>query len=446
MGSATPRAGRRTLLDRIGLDRPELRAWAMYDWANSAFQCTIITAVYPVYYSTVAADGLPGPVATARFATATTIALTIIAILSPVLGAYADFAAAKKRMLAAFMSIGVAATAAMFLVERGDWRLAEWLFIVANIGISGSFVFYDSLLPHIASAREMDRVSSAGYALGYLGGGLLLVVNLLWIMQPGWFGLPDAGLASRLSFLSVAVWWVVFAIPLFRQVPEPPARPASDALAAGGPIRASFAQLGATVRELRMYRQAALMLLAFLVYNDGIGTIIRMAGLYGAELGLPQDALIGAIVVVQFVGIPFAVLFGRLAGLIGAKRAIFLSLAVYTCISVLGYFMSAAWHFFLLAFLVGTVQGGSQALSRSLFATMIPRHKSSEFFGFFAVFEKFAGIFGPALFALTVALTGSSRNAILSVIAFFVAGAALLAMVDVEEGQRAVRDEPALGA
>jgi MFS transporter, UMF1 family len=446
MGSATPRAGRRTLLDRIGLDRPELRAWAMYDWANSAFQCTIITAVYPVYYSTVAADGLPGPVATARFATATTIALTIIAILSPVLGAYADFAAAKKRMLAAFMSIGVAATAAMFLVERGDWRLAEWLFIVANIGISGSFVFYDSLLPHIASAREMDRVSSAGYALGYLGGGLLLVVNLLWIMQPGWFGLPDAGLASRLSFLSVAVWWVVFAIPLFRQVPEPPARPASDALAAGGPIRASFAQLGATVRELRMYRQAALMLLAFLVYNDGIGTIIRMAGLYGAELGLPQDALIGAIVMVQFVGIPFAVLFGRLAGLIGAKRAIFLSLAVYTCISVLGYFMSAAWHFFLLAFLVGTVQGGSQALSRSLFATMIPRHKSSEFFGFFAVFEKFAGIFGPALFALTVALTGSSRNAILSVIAFFVAGAALLAMVDVEEGQRAVRDEPALGA
>ena len=443
MAAAPARPGRRSLLDRIGLDRPELRAWAMYDWANSAFQCTIITAVYPIYYSTVAADGLPGAVATARFATATTIALTIIAVLSPVLGAYADYAAAKKRMLAAFMGIGVAATAAMFLVGRGDWRLAEWLFIVANIGVSGSFVFYDSLLPHIASDREMDRVSSAGYALGYLGGGLLLVLNLLWIMRRGWFGLPDAGMASRLSFVSVAIWWAAFAVPLFRRVPEPPARAAAAALAAGGPVRASFSQLAETIRELRRYRQAALMLLAFLIYNDGIGTIIRMAGLYGAELRLPQNALIGAIVMVQFVGIPFALLFGRLAGTIGAKRAIFLALAVYTCISVLGYFMSAAWHFFLLAFLVGTVQGGSQALSRSLFATMIPRDKSSEFFGFFAVFEKFAGIFGPALFALTVALTGSSRNAILSVIVFFVAGAALLALVDVEEGQRAVSGEPA---
>jgi UMF1 family MFS transporter len=424
---------------RLGLDRPELRAWAMYDWANSAFQCTIITAVFPVYYSSVAADGLPGAVATARFATATTIALTFIALVSPILGAYADFAGAKKRLLAAGMAIGVAATAAMALVGRGDWRLAEWLFVIANIGISGSFVFYDSLLPHVAREDEMDRVSSAGYALGYLGGGLLLLLNLCWILKPHWFGLPDAGVASRLSFLSVAIWWVAFAIPLFRVVPEPPGRPDAAALGSRGPIRASFAQLGETLRELRRYRHAALMLVAFLVYNDGIGTIIRMAGLYGAELRLPQSALIGAIVMVQFVGIPFALLFGRVAERIGAKRAIFVSLVVYVCISILGYRMTEAWEFYLLAFLVGTVQGGSQALSRSLFASMVPRDKSSEFFGFFAVFEKFAGIFGPALFALTVHSTGSSRNAILSVIAFFVVGAALLAMVDVAEGQRAAR-------
>jgi UMF1 family MFS transporter len=205
------------------------------------------------------------------------------------------------------------------------------------------------------------------------------------------------------------------------------------------PLAASFVQLARTVRELRGYRQAALMLLAFLIYNDGIGTIIRMAGLYGAELKLPESALIGAIVMVQFVGIPFALLFGQLAGRIGAKRAIFVSLVVYVAISVLGYRMTQAWEFFLLAFLVGTVQGGSQALSRSLFASMIPPDKSSEFFGFFAVFEKFAGIFGPALFALTIHLTGSSRNAILSVVAFFVVGALLLATVDVEEGQRAAR-------
>jgi UMF1 family MFS transporter len=430
----------RRLLDRIGLDRRETRAWAMYDWANSAFQCTIITAVFPVYYGSVAAAGLPGATATARFATATTIALTIIALASPILGAYADFAGAKKRMLAAFMAVGVSATAAMFLIDQGEWRLALTLFVVANIGISGSFVFYDSLLPHIASDTEMDRVSSAGYALGYLGGGLLLVLNLLWIMKPGWFGLRDAGLASRLSFLSVAIWWVAFSIPLFRHVSEPPVKPNPAALATGNMVRASFVQLADTMREFRKYRQAGLMLLAFLIYNDGIGTIIRMAGIYGAEMNLPESALIGAIVVVQFVGIPFAVLFGKLAGRIGAKQAIFLSLVVYTGISIIGYNMTAAWQFYLLAFLVGTVQGGSQALSRSLFATMIPRHKSSEFFGFFAVFEKFAGIFGPAVFAVTVALTGSSRNAILSLIAFFVAGAALLSKVDVEEGQRAARE------
>ncbi len=345
----------RGLAARLGLGRRELRAWALYDWANSGFQCTIITAVFPVYYATVAAAGLPGPTATARFATATTLALTVIALASPILGAYADVVGAKKRLLAVMMGIGALATAAMFFVREGDWRLAEWLLIVANVGISGSFVFYDSLLPHIAAPDEMDRVSSAGYALGYLGGGLLLAINLLWILKPHWFGLPDAGVASRLSFLSVAVWWVVFAIPLFRHVPEPRVRP-DPAVRTQSPIASSFVQLARTVRELRGYRQAALMLLAFLIYNDGIGTIIRMAGLYGAELKLPESALIGAIVMVQFVGIPFAFLFGQLAHWIGAKRAIFVSLVVYVAISILGYRMTQAWEFFLLAFLVGTVQ------------------------------------------------------------------------------------------
>ena len=438
---ATGRGGRAHggWLARMGLVRPELRAWAMYDWANSAFQTTIIASVFPVYYSTVAAADLPGPTASARFATATTIGLTIVALLSPMLGAYADYAGAKKRLLAIFMALGAGATAAMFLIERGDYRLAEVLFLVANVGIFASYIFYDSLLPHIASDEEMDRVSSAAYALGYLGGGLLLVANLAWIMRPEWFGLPDAEFASRLSFLSVAVWWVVFALPLFRRVPEPPVQPEAAAAAAGGPVRASFLQLRDTFRELRSYRDAALMLVAFLIYNDGIGTIIRMGALYGAELGLPSSSLIAAIVMVQFVGVPFAMLFGTLAGRIGAKRSIFLSLAVYTFISILGYNITHTWQFFLLAFLIGTVQGGSQALSRSLFATMVPRHKSSEFFAFFAVFEKFAGIFGPAIFALTIHVTGSSRHAILSVIGFFVVGGLLLAMVDVDAGRRAAR-------
>ncbi len=424
-------------LTRLGLVTREQRAWATYDWANSAFQCTIITAVFPVYFASVAASGLAPAVATERFATATTLALAIVAVIAPVLGAYADVAGAKKRLLGMFLGVGVISTAAMVMVGNGDWLLAAVLFVVANIGVSGSFVFYDSLLPHVASDAEMDRVSSAGYALGYLGGGVLLAVNLAWILKPAWFGLADAGVASRLSFLSVALWWLLFAIPLFRYVPEPPVR--APSAGGGSALTTSLRQLAMTLRELRQYKQAFLMLVAFLIYNDGIGTIIRMAGPYGQEIGLPQEGLIAAFVMVQFVGIPFAVAFGRLAVRIGAKPSIFIALVVYVLISLVGYFMTTIWEFFLLSFMVATVQGGSQALSRSLFATMIPKHKSSEFFGFFGVFEKFAGIIGPLLFAATVRLTGTSRTAILSVIAFFVVGAVLLWKVDVAEGQRAAR-------
>jgi UMF1 family MFS transporter len=429
---------------RVGLDTPELRAWAMYDWANSAFQCTIIAAIFPVYYSTVAAADLPGATASARFATATTIAMAAVALMSPVLGAYADYAGRKKRLLAVSMAVGVVATVGMFWIRRGDFRLAEVLFVAGNIGVYASYVFYDSLLPHIVPQERMDRVSSAAYALGYLGGGILLIINLMWILHPSVFGFPDAGFATRLSFLSVAVWWLVFAIPLFVRVSEPPAIAGTDApLGMGRAVHASLRQLGATLRELRAYRHAGIMLVAFLLYNDGIGTIIRMGGLYGAELGLPSSALIGALVMVQFVGVPFALLFGKLADRIGAKNAIFVSLVVYTGISILGYRMTTSWEFFVLAFLIGTVQGGSQALSRSLFASMVPRQKSSEFFAFFSVFEKFAGVFGPAIFAVTIHLTGSSRNAVLSVIAFFMAGGLLLSLVDVEAGRRAARSSEA---
>jgi MFS transporter, UMF1 family len=427
-----------SFLASLGLRTREQRAWAMYDWANSAVQCTIITAVFPIYFASVAGADLPPAVATERFATATTLALVIVAVMAPILGAYADYAGAKKRLLAVFLAIGVSATAAMFFITRGEWQFAALLFIIVNIGVSASFVFYDSLLPHIAGPDEMDRVSSAGYALGYVGGGLLLAINLAWILKPALFGLGDAGVASRLSFLSVAVWWLVFSIPMFRRVPEPAVRP-QNLHGHGGPIVASVRQLVVTLRDLRRYRQAFLMLVAFLIYNDGIGTMIRMAGPYGKEIGLPENALITAFVMVQFVGIPFAFAFGWLAGRIGAKTSIFVALIVYVAISIVAYYMTTVWQFFLLSFLVATVQGGSQALSRSLFASMIPPDKSSEFFGFFGVFEKFAGIVGPALFAITVRATGSSRNAILSVIAFFVVGAALLWMVDVEEGKRVAR-------
>jgi UMF1 family MFS transporter len=427
------------ILSRLGLDRRELRAWAMYDWANSAFQTTIITAIFPDFFASVAAADLPPAVATARYAWATTIAVGIVAIIGPILGAIADYRALKKRMLGAFMAVGVVATLMMATIDRGEWAYASIVFIVANVCIAASFVFYDSLLPHIARPDEMDRVSTAAYAMGYLGGGLLLIINLLWILMPTNFGIPDTLTAIRLSFVSVAVWWLVFSIPLFRGVREPARTLEQDETGAENPVRAAFVRLRETFQELRGYRQAFLMLVAFLLYNDGIQTIIRMATIYGAEIGIDRDARIAAFVVVQFVGVPFSFLFGAVATRIGAKTSVFFALAVYTAISILGYFMTTAWQFFALAFLVGTVQGGSQALSRSLFARMIPKHKSSEYFGFFSVFEKFAGVAGPALFAASVTLFGSSRAAVLSVILFFMAGALVLTRVNVAEGEAQAR-------
>ncbi len=432
------------LLERLGLHRPELRAWAAYDWANSAFVCVVVTAVFPIYFSKVAAQGLDPAAATARFGLATTVGLVLVALLSPLLGAVADAAAMKKRLLAAGVVLGAGATAGLALVGPGDWRLGAALFVAANIGLAVSFVFYDALLPHVARPEEMDRVSTAGYALGYLGGGLLLAFDLALILSPGTFGLPggpgatpwDATLPTRLAFLSVALWWAGFTLPLLLKVPEPPA--------AGGdpsahPVRDALAQLAATGQALRRHPEAARMMLAFLVYNDGIGTIIRMATVYGTEIGIGQSELIAAVLLVQFAGIPFSFLFGGLAGRVGAKRAVLGSLAVYALISVVGYFMRTAAHFFILAVLVAVVQGGSQALSRSLFASLVPRRRSGEFFGFFSVMEKVAGIFGPGLFTLAVWMTGSSRAAILSVIAFFAVGGWLLTQVNVAAGQAAAR-------
>lgn len=441
----TDRTAPRGLLARLGLDRPELRAWAMYDWANSAFMTVVITAVFPNYFSSVVADGLAPADATARYGFATTLALVFIAVLSPILGVVADRSATKLRLLATFLAIGAAATAAMFFVQRGEWIFGLALFMIANIGINGSFVFYDALLPHVARPDEVDRVSTTGYALGYVGGGLCLALALALILTPATFGLPSGpGLTSsqatlpvRLGFLLTAVWWIVFAIPLFRRVSEPPAG-RSD-VSTRPPLAQATHDLLASIRELRGFPQALLLLVAFLIYNDGIGTIIRMATIYGTEIGLGRNALIEAIVLVQFVGIPFAFLFGALAGRIGAKRAILGGLVVYVLITLLAFRMRTERDFMVLAILVGMVQGGTQALSRSLFARLIPRQKSGEFFGMFGVFEKFAGIFGPAVFSVVVALTGTSRAALLSLVVFFVIGGLLLLRIDVTAGERAAR-------
>ncbi|MEO7134854.1 MAG: MFS transporter [Vicinamibacterales bacterium] len=421
------------LMARIGLGTPEQQAWAWYDWANSVYFTTVITAVFPSFYATYAAKGLEPAQATARFGLITTLSVLVVAVLSPILGALADYSGVKKQLLAIFMSIGVTACALMGFIGEGDIMLASVLFFVGNIGVSGSTVFYDSLLPHVARVDETDRVSTAGYAMGYLSGGLLLLLNLAWILYPATFGFGSSVSAIRASFVSVAIWWAVFSIPLFRRVPEPPAESARGGFAIG----AAFTRLGNTLKEVRRYRNAFLLFIAMLFYQDGIQTVIRMSSVYGAEVGIDQNAQIAAFVMVQFVGIPFAILFGALGARIGTKTCLFIAIAVYVVAASLAYFMTSVIHFFLLAFLIATVLGGSQALSRALFARMIPQDRTSEFFGFYAVSERFATIFGPVLFTISVAVTGSSRTAILAIIGLFVAGAFVLSLVNEEEGTRA---------
>ncbi len=420
--------------------RRVVNAWCMYDWANSAFATTVMAAVLPAFYSSVAAATLsPDPerarvMASSYWGYTNTIAMLIVAVSAPVLGAIADHSGAKKRFLGSFATLGILFTSLLVLVSTGDWLMASLFYILGRIGFSGANIFYDSLLPHIARPEDIDRVSAKGYALGYLGGGLLLVLNLAMILKPGLFGIPDKTWGARLSFLTVGLWWAVFSIPLFRYVPEPKA--VLERGEAANPIRAGFQRLQHTFREIRRYRELLKFLLAFWLYNDGIGTIITMAVIFGAEIGIGETDLIGAILAVQFIGVPFALLFGRLAGWLGTKRSILLALGVYTLIAIGGYFMRTALHFWILAFLVATVQGGSQALSRSLYGSMTPKAKTAEFFGFYDVSSKFSGILGPAIFGLVGQLAGSSRLSIISLVVFFVGGGLLLLTVNEQEGRQ----------
>ena len=639
-------------------------AWTMYDWANSAFATTILAAVLPIYYSQVAGATLPSAaVATAYWSAGLSISLLIVAILSPILGTISDVMRGKKRFLAVFFGLGIVATGLLVLVKTGDWLLASLLFILGRIGFTAANVFYDALLPHVAREEDRDSVSTRGYAMGYLGGGLLLAINVLMIQElPGTLG-------PRLSFLSVAIWWAVFSIPLFLRVPEPPAA-AAKLDSAWKTVIVSYRRLKNTLNDIQQYRELFKYLLAFLIYIDGVGTIISVAAIYGAELGFGSVELILALLLVQFVGIPYSLIFGRLpsrdekrrpfflafvlfnivalplGGILGSrflprdwtgmppapfaststavgegvylatnssvaysgtwetipvsaeqlggkssadyrttsepgasfdlhfygqrteivysigpdhgiwalqidgkplidkqtgqpvtidaynptvrygvsqtfsadtpgehtltitnsgqknpesggtlmaiaeveilppvrqsnlgiiialvagielvglllalvfgprlfsgltrnidtKRGILLALVIYTVIAIWGFFLNSVIEFWFLAWMVAVVQGGSQALSRSLFANMSPASKSGEFFGLFGIMEKFSAILGPLVFAYAATQFGSSRPAVLSIIAFFVIGGYLLTRVNVEEGRRVARAEDA---
>lgn len=442
---------KRGLLENLGLHRPDLRAWAMYDWGISAYQTVIMAAVFPIFFSQYAAHGLGENERLQWFSYAQTVGAVLIAILAPILGAVADYKAAKKKFLGAFMILGVGATSAMFLIGQGNVLLAAALLILSLAGATGSTTFYEALLPHIATEKEMDRVSTAGYALGYIGGGILLALNLVVIQNPALVGLPNgpgltpeqASLPTRLSFISVGIWWLLFSIPVLRKVPEPARTIEPDERPDVNAYKVAFSRLGDTLRALRGYKQAFLMMVAFTIYNDGIQTIIKMAAAYGDTIGIERKHLITAILIVQFVGVPCAFAFGYVAKFVGAKRSVLFGIAVYAAICIYAYRMDSTRDFYILAVSIGFVQGGTQALSRSMFANMVPRHKSGEFFGFFSVFEKFGGILGPLVFGLAIGAGGSPNRAILSVIVFFVVGFTVLLFVDTKEGERVAREADA---
>ncbi len=415
-------------------EKKQIYSWALYDWANSAFATTILAAVLPIFYKDVAASNLPANVATSYWGYTQSGAMIVIAILAPILGAIADHSDSKKFFLRLFAYLGIIGTGLLFFINEGNYILASLFFILANIGFSGGNVFYDGFLPDITDNKKIDYVSSLGYSAGYLGGGLLLALNLLMISKPSLFGISGTLMATKLSFLTVSIWWFFFSIPAFKFLPDPKKR--TEILNVKKYTVIGFNRVKTTFKHIRQYKELWKFLIAFWLYNDGIGTIIRMATIYGREVGIGQSDLIGALLLTQIVGIPFALLFGKLGQKIGAKKGIYIALIIYTIITINGFFLDSALDFWILAGMVGLVQGGAQALSRSLYGSMVPKNKTAEFFGFYGISSKFAAIVGPTVFAYMGQLTGSSRYGIISVASFFILGMIVLSSVNVDKGRQ----------
>ncbi len=418
-------------------ERRSIWAWSFYDWANSAFATTVIAGFFPVFFKSYWAGESSASTSTFYLGLANSVASILVAAIAPVLGAIADKGSAKKRFLLFFAFLGVIMTGALWFVHAGLWQLAVLFYVTATIGFSGANVFYDSLLVGVASDKKIDYVSSLGFALGYIGGGLLFAVNVFMYLKPAFFGIPDGATAIRISFLTVAVWWAVFSIPIFVFVKEPYAE---EAVSIGAAIAGGWKQLAATFRDIRHLKVVALFLLAYWFYIDGVDTIIKMAVDFGSALGFEASSLIVALLLVQFVAFPAALLYNLFARSIGVKRALFVAIIAYSLITVLGYFMRVVWQFYALAILVGLFQGGIQALSRSFYARLVPEKKAAEFYGFYNMLGKFAAVIGPALMGTVTVVTGSNRVGILSILILFIVGGVLLLKVNEEEGKRVARE------
>ena len=421
-------------------DKKAIFGWSMYDWANSAFATTIMAGFFPIFFKQFWCVGVDTAMSTARLGLANSMAGITVALFAPILGAIADKGTAKKKFLLFFAYLGVVMTSSLYMVSKGDWIFAVMLYIFATVGFSGGNIFYDALITHVASVNKVDFVSGLGFALGYLGGGILFAVNVWMTLRPDTFGFASAQEAVRFSFLSVGIWWAVFSVPIFVFVKEPISRKGPSGM---NMVRAGFIQLKETFKEVRHLKIIFLFLAAYWLYMDGVDTIVRMAVDYGISIGFESNDLIVALLITQFVGFPSAIGFGYLGGKIGAKRGIFIAIGVYLFVSIWGAFMQSKNEFYILAIIIGLVQGGIQALSRSYYAKIIPIDKSAEYFGFYNMLGKFAAVIGPIVMAGVALLvrymgykTGiASRASIASITIFFMAGGVLFYFVNKEKGR-----------
>ena len=412
-------------------ERKQQISWALYDWANSAFATTVMAGFFPIFFAKYWATDLAAGERTYWLGIAGSVASVVVMFLAPVLGGVADRKGLKKKFLFVCTLVGALATAALYLVGKGDWPAALILFTVGSIAFFAGTSFYDSLIVHVAKPDELDRVSALGYGLGYLGGGVLFAINVAMALKPEVFGLADATIATRLSFVMVGLWWFAFAMPLFLKVPEA-ARPGVH----GG----DFAELVDTFKQLLRLKPAWMFLLAYWLYIDGVDTIIRMAVDYGVKLGFADSALISALLMVQFIGFPAAIFYGWLADRFGTKTMLFVAIAAYGGITLWAYTLQTERQFFMMAAAIGLVQGGIQSLSRSYYARLIPADRSGQFFGFYNMLGKFAAVFGPLAVGFTAAaFPDNQRLSILAVLPFFVVGALLLSRVRPESATDAAR-------
>lgn len=402
------------------------RSWALYDWANSAYTMTVTTAVFPLYFKAAATQaGVAANMSTAYVAYANSIATLVISLLAPILGTIADYMGFKKRFLMFFLAVGITGCLLLGLIPESQWPVLLIMYILGTIGFSGGNIFYDSFLVDVTDDDRMDRVSTMGYALGYIGSTIPFILSLAIILLGDAGVLPLGGFTTpKIAFVITAIWWAAFSMPIAKNVKQVHGIPKEPQY-----IRQSFKRLGKTLINIKGHKAAFTFLIAYFFYIDGVDTIIKMASSYGSDLGVSSNNLLIILLATQFVAFPCAIIFGRLAHKFKGKVMLYVAIAAYTGICIYAYFLKTTFDFWVLAISVGMVQGGIQAISRSYFAKLVPKESSNEFFGLYNIFGKFAAIMGPLLVGITTAQFGHSKYGVLSIVVLFIIGGFLLTRV-----------------